>query len=69
MALETDLITPAVSVGQVVKVIVRSGGATIETSGRVSRVGKPGEPVEVTVEGGTRLTGKVNANGTLEVNA
>lgn len=69
MALETDTITPAVNVGQVVKVILRSGGATIETTGRVSRVGKPGEPVEVTVEGGTRLTGKVNANGTLEVNA
>lgn len=69
LALDTDLVVQTVNVGQTVKVLLRSGGATIETSGRVTRVGRPGEPVEVQVEGGTRLTGKVTANGSVEVMA
>lgn len=69
LALDTDLVVQTVMVGQTVKVLLRSGGATIETSGRVTRAGRPGEPVEVQVEGGTRLTGKVTANGSVEVTA
>ncbi len=56
-------------VGMNVKVLVLAGNAAIEVSGRVSRVGKPGEPVEVTLTGGKKLTGTQSGPDSVEVKA
>ncbi len=42
--------------GQSVTVFVTAQNVRVETTGRVTRVGKPGEPVEVTLTNGKRFT-------------
>jgi len=53
--------------GSVIKVRVRSGGAVIETSGTVARTARSGEPVEVQLANGERMSGTLVAAGTVEV--
>lgn len=57
----------AMRIGQTVKVRLRANGVALETTGRVVRVGQPGEPVVVQTATGAELTGKPDVMGVVEV--
>ncbi|MBS1705327.1 MAG: flagella basal body P-ring formation protein FlgA [Armatimonadetes bacterium] len=57
----------ALKFGQTVKVVLISGGVAIETSGRVTRVGKTSEEIEVTLLSGKKFLGTQTDDGTVEV--
>lgn len=57
----------AMRVGQTVKVRLRANGVALETTGRVVRVGQPGEPVVVQTGTGAELSGKPDVMGVVEV--
>lgn len=65
--LERTGVGPALKIGQTVKVRVRSAGAMIETTGRVSRSSRRGEPVEVLTSDGVTLSGTATPDGAVEV--
>jgi flagella basal body P-ring formation protein FlgA len=53
--------------GETVSIRVVANNIFLETRGRVTRVGRPGEPLEVTTTDGIRLTGTVIGPGLVEV--
>lgn len=69
LQLERTGVPPALKVGQTVTIRVRSNGVAIQTRGRVSQTGRPGQPVEVTTADGTKLIGRVIDGSTVEVDA
>lgn len=60
-------VLPPPRVGSNVKVRVRSGVASMETTGTVARSSRSGEPVEVSLPNGERLTGNLIAPNVVEV--
>lgn len=67
MVLERSGVPDAVKVGDLVTIRVVAENIFIETSGKVTRVGKPGELVEVTTNDGKKMTGTVIRSGVVEV--
>ena len=56
-----------VSAGQTVRVRIVAGAVSMETSGRVTKGSRNGEPVEIVTADGVKLTGVVVAPGVVEV--
>jgi len=54
-------------VGETVTARLISGGACIEVTAKVTRVGKPGDPIEIEAKGGGKMTGRLLKEGLIEV--